>query len=104
MGLPLQNAGPDLAMLFLAMKLITKPITPVPDLTLYHEAKTFLALLEGDGVISLLLIQAIILIAVYELGHAIYPAAWMTTGSCARYSDVLGIGPGDFTVLEQVVS
>ncbi|KAI6754871.1 hypothetical protein HG530_012623 [Fusarium avenaceum] len=104
MGLPLQNAGPDLAMLFLAMKLITKPITPVPDLTLYREAKAFLALLEGDGVISLLLLQAMILIAVYELGHAIYPAAWMTTGSCARYSDVLGIGPGDFTVLEQVTT
>jgi hypothetical protein len=104
MGLPLQNAGPDLAMLFLAMKLITEPVTPVPDLTLYREAKTFVALLESDGVISLFLLQAMILIAVYEFGHAIYPAAWMTTGACARYSDILGIGPEDFTVLEQVVS
>lgn len=103
MGLHVQNAGPDLAMLFLAMKLVTAPVELVLDLTLYREAKGFLARLESGGIISLLMLQAMVLIAVYEYGHAIYPAAWMTIGSCARYSDILGLGPGDFSVLGQVV-
>ncbi|KAM6506559.1 hypothetical protein FSOLCH5_013533 [Fusarium solani] len=32
-----------------------------------------------------------ILVALYEYSQAIYPAAWMTVGACARYADLLGI-------------
>lgn len=103
MGLSLQNAGPDLAMLFLGMKLVTTPATEVSDCTLYTTAKNFLARLESNGAVSLLCLQAMILVALYEYGHAIYPAAWMTIGACARYADVLGLAPGDYPILGQPV-
>ncbi|KAK2689437.1 hypothetical protein QWA68_011882 [Fusarium oxysporum] len=104
MGLPVQNAGPDLAMLFLGMKLVTTPAVDITDSALYDTAKSFLASLESNGVISLLCLQAMILVALYEYSHAIYPAAWMTVGSCARYSDILGITPGDYSPLGQVTT
>ncbi|KAF5649350.1 fungal specific transcription factor factor [Fusarium sp. NRRL 52700] len=104
MGLPVQNAGPDLAMLFLGMKLATTPSVDITDSTLYDTAKSFLASLERNGVVSLLCLQAMILVALYEYSHAIYPAAWMTIGSCARYADILGITPGDYSPLGQVTT
>ena len=39
----------------------------------------------------ILYLQALILVALYEYGHGIYPAAWMTVGQCVRYADFLGI-------------
>ncbi|KAF5562480.1 hypothetical protein FPHYL_5674 [Fusarium phyllophilum] len=104
MGLPVQNAGPDLAMLFLGMKLVTTPAIDITDSSLYDTAKSFLASLESNGVVSLLCLQAMILVALYEYSHAIHPAAWMTIGSCARYSDILGITPGDYSPLGQVTT
>ncbi|KAH6885008.1 hypothetical protein B0T10DRAFT_493116 [Thelonectria olida] len=104
MGLPVQNAGPDLAMLFLGMKLVTAPGTDATDCALYTTAKSFLAHLESNGAVSLLCLQAMVLIALYEYGHAIYPAAWMSIGSCARYSDVLGLTPGDHPILGQATT
>lgn len=103
MGLSLQNAGPDLAMLFLGMKLVTAPATDVSDCSLYTTAKSFLAGLESSGSVSLFCLQAMILVALYEYGHAIYPAAWMTIGACARYADVLCLAPGDHPILGQPV-
>lgn len=91
-------------MLFLAMKLITTIPDQGYDPALYKEAKAFIAQLQNDGTVSLLLLQAMILVAIHEYCHAIYPAAWMTIGACVRYSDLLGLGPKEHTVLGQVVS
>lgn len=95
LGTSVRNSGPDLAMLFLAMKLITS--VPDPDSavgSLYLAAKNFLAILEVSGEVSLLCLQAMVLVALYEYSHAIYPSAWMTVGACARYADVLGLSAG----------
>ncbi|RYP57945.1 hypothetical protein DL769_009192 [Monosporascus sp. CRB-8-3] len=35
--------------------------------------------------------QALILVALYEYGQGIYPAAWMTVGQCVRYADFIGL-------------
>jgi hypothetical protein len=91
---PLWEAGPDLALLFLAMKLIiTRPqdgadssLNPV-----YQAAKRFLGLMEASGLVSLLVLQSYILVNLYEMSMAIYPAAWMTAGTSVRYALVLGI-------------
>ncbi|KAK7221390.1 hypothetical protein V2G26_009393 [Clonostachys chloroleuca] len=104
MGLPVQNAGPDLAMLFLGMKLITVRANDVAGGELYSMAKDFIARLESNGAVSLLCLQAMVLIALYEYSHAIYPAAWMTIGSCARYADILGFTTGDYSVLGQATT
>lgn len=107
LGISLADGGPDLALLFLAMKLITTPPPPPPSSSdassssscslspdqthLYLASKRFLALLEAAGTVSILYLQAMILIALYEYGHAIYPAAWMSVGSCVRYAAMLGL-------------
>ncbi|KAH7343130.1 hypothetical protein BKA66DRAFT_479116 [Pyrenochaeta sp. MPI-SDFR-AT-0127] len=91
LGIPAQNPGPDLAMLFLSMKLITTPVHTVQVDSLYRLAKGFLTDLECHGVVSLLCLQATVLVALYEYSHAIYPGASMTIGVCTRYAELLGI-------------
>jgi hypothetical protein len=94
LGIPVHNGGPDLAMLFFAMRLVIAQADEVVEGRLYAMAKSFLATLEGNGVVSLLCLQAMVLVALYEYGHAIYPAAWMTVGACARYADILMLSSG----------
>ena len=106
---PLWEAGPDLALLFLCMKLITsRPQDGIESSQnpLYMSAKRFLALLEAIGSASLLVLQANILIFWYEYGQAIYPAAWMSAGWCVRYGNMLGINGHEDApqLLDRIVS
>ena len=105
LGISVRNGGPDIAMLFLAMKLITAQADVVIDGKLYSLAKGFLATLEGSGFISLLCLQSMVLVALYEFGHSIYPAAWMTAGACSRYAEMLRLSCGDMNVstMRQIV-
>ncbi|KAL8940711.1 MAG: hypothetical protein Q9211_002150 [Gyalolechia sp. 1 TL-2023] len=57
----------------------------------YLAIKRTLAEAETAGIFSLQLLQATILITLYEVGHAIYPAAYMSAGTCARYALAQGI-------------
>jgi hypothetical protein len=91
---PMWEAGPDLALLFLCMKLITtRPQDGLENLQnpIYTASKHFISLMESIGMTSLLVLQAYILVALYEIGQAIYPGAWMSVGSCVRYGLLLGI-------------
>ncbi|TVY14563.1 hypothetical protein LARI1_G005900 [Lachnellula arida] len=58
---------------------------------IYQTAKTYYFKVEAAGVLSIHVLQAAVLIAVYEVGHAIYPAAYLSIGACARYGCMLGI-------------
>ncbi|KIA75693.1 hypothetical protein HK57_00508 [Aspergillus ustus] len=84
---------PDVALLLLCMKLAQE----VPDIhnphsfALYDLAKDFSAKLCLRGIVSLRALQANILLLLYEIGHAIFPAAFMTVGACARQGIVLGL-------------
>lgn len=60
-----------------------------PRTAVYNATKYFYLEVEGSFYISVL--QAGILIALYELGHGIYPAAFLSIGACARYAHALGI-------------
>ncbi|KAM0321571.1 hypothetical protein ACHAQA_010061 [Verticillium albo-atrum] len=91
MGIPVQTSGPDLAMLLLAMKLVISKPDDVSDGTIYRLAKGFLFSLESSGLVSLMCLQAMILVALFEYSHSIYPAAWMSVGACARYTELLGL-------------
>ncbi|OQE44364.1 hypothetical protein PENCOP_c002G07116 [Penicillium coprophilum] len=101
LGIPFQDGGPDLAMLFLAMKLATthpsSSIEPASSNSLYVTTKAFLATLEANSVVSLRCLQAMVLVALYEYSHSIYPAAWMTVGACSRYADMLELTPAGKT-------
>ena len=58
--------------------------------TLYATTKRFFSEVEATGVMSIRVLQAALLIASYETGHAIYPAAYFTVGACARYGTAIG--------------
>jgi hypothetical protein len=93
MNNPIWEAGPDLALLFLCMKLIiSRPYdTDSAHTPIYTSAKRFLTLMEASGTISLFVLQAALLITWYEFGQAIYPAAYMSAGWCVRYGNLLGV-------------
>ncbi|RXG50228.1 hypothetical protein VDGE_30759 [Verticillium dahliae] len=86
-GHSLLEGGSDLAMLFLAVKLVTTvpiPSVAAADHYIYLTAKRFVLSLEHGGVPSIMVLQSMVLIAIYEYSHGIYPAAWTTIGGCAR--------------------
>ncbi|KAM0245403.1 hypothetical protein ACHAQJ_010574 [Trichoderma viride] len=91
---PLSPPRPELVLLALCMKLFC---TPLPSdsgdgqTALYRAAKRFHLKLETAGVMSIRVLQAGVFIAIYETGHAIYPAAYFTVGACARYGAALGL-------------
>jgi hypothetical protein len=100
MANPLWEAGPDLALLFLCMKLvISRPQDGIESSQnhIYVSAKRFIALLEATGTATLLMLQANILVTWFEYGQAIYPAAWMSAGWCTRYGNMLGINGNEHT-------
>ncbi|KOS41574.1 hypothetical protein ACN38_g7561 [Penicillium nordicum] len=89
---PSFHSRPDVVLLLLAQKLITT-FPPAgsrsPRTALYNSTKHFYLNLEGC--FSILVLQAGVLVALYELGHGIYPAAFLSIGTCARYAYALGI-------------
>jgi hypothetical protein len=86
--------APDMMLLLLCMKLIDwQPDTGTPQTALYEAAKRFFLETELAGVLSLKLLQAAVLIAFYEVGHGMYPLAYISVSVCMRYSVVLVVGP-----------
>lgn len=80
------------------MKLINwLPDASNPQTPLYRAAKRFFLEVELSGVVSLAVLQAAILIAFYELGHGIYPLAYISVGICVRYGAALSIEPRSTT-------
>lgn len=57
----------------------------------YSSLKRQLLYLEQAGFLKIEVLQSMVLIAFYELGHGIYPAAFLTVGTCARYAVALGL-------------
>lgn len=80
----------ELYLLVLSMKLCSTRATLL-NTALYETVKLFHFKLQSSGVLSILVLQAAVLIGLYELGQAIYPAAFLSIGSCARYAVALGI-------------
>ncbi|KAL7933862.1 hypothetical protein V8C35DRAFT_302609 [Trichoderma chlorosporum] len=90
---PLSPVHADASLLLLSIQLInwiptesSNPKTPM-----YIAAKQFFFELENTGCLSIRVIQAGLLIALYELGHCIYPAAYLSVGACARHGVALGL-------------
>jgi hypothetical protein len=83
----------DLALLLIAMQLHTKPANhkEPPNVDVYRAAKASCSFVETSNVFSVRLIQATLLIALYEIEHAIYPAAYLTVGHCARLGLAMGL-------------
>ncbi|OQD61406.1 hypothetical protein PENPOL_c017G06052 [Penicillium polonicum] len=85
----------DLNLLTLCMALVCKePVEgelPLPTRSLYASLKSFVALLEAMGTNSLEMLQGRLLLAIFEIGHAMYPAAYISTAVNVRAAISLGI-------------
>ena len=101
---PLQEPRSDVALLCLCMKLSvwsesSNETNPQNDL--YLAAKRYVVELEASGVLTLALMQACLLLSLYEIGHGIYPAAYMTIGACAGYGFALALNSAGTIFSEQ---
>lgn len=78
--------------LLACMNLVTeKPPGGEPANKTYLAVKSSFLNMEIYGVLSIRLLQALILLLFYEHGHGMYPCAYITLGTCARYLSALGI-------------
>lgn len=62
--------------------------------TFYVDVREYHFLVESAGILSLHLLQAGLLLALYEFGHAIFPNAYTTIGHCARIGHAMYIHHG----------
>ncbi|KAI1392992.1 uncharacterized protein F4822DRAFT_147722 [Hypoxylon trugodes] len=85
---------PQYDLLFLSMELVSRPLLPG---TIARENKMYLNVLqallqvENSCLPSPQLLQSLILIATYEIGHAIYPAAYLRVGYASRLCIMIGL-------------
>ncbi|RFU31126.1 hypothetical protein B7463_g5209, partial [Scytalidium lignicola] len=92
----------ETSLLLLCVRLITQShsafVNVLPAQTPeYLAAKRFYADVEAAGVNTIQVLQAAILIALYELGHAIYPRAYLSIGVCVRYAIAFGFDGNGMT-------
>jgi hypothetical protein len=84
----------DLAVLLLSMKMMTtKSIINGGAVRndLYWRVKGLASILESNALLSVQLLQSIVLLGAYEIGHAVFPSAYLTTGHAARLGHALGV-------------
>lgn len=91
---PLAPSRRPTALLALCMKLCCLPVLDDEGegkSSLYRLAKSFYSEVEGTESLSVQVLQAAVCIALFEIGNAIYPAAYLTVGACARYGTAMGL-------------
>lgn len=85
---------PEVAGLLVAMHLITNVVSNCEGTVrsnLYWTVKNYLSTLEANNAMTAQLLQANVLLTLYELGHAIYPAAYLSLGKCTAMGKALGL-------------
>jgi hypothetical protein len=90
---PMSRRQTELSLLAICMKLYctVPPVANDGRTDLYRIAKQFHFEVETAGLMSLYVLQAGVIISLYELSQAIYPAAHLTVTACARCGVALGI-------------
>lgn len=90
---PLTLVHSDIALLCLSMKLIMlAPPGPDSHPPTYLAARQLLHSMAVSGCLTLPILQASILVALYEIGHAIYPAAHISVNFCFQQAIAMGLG------------
>ncbi|KAF5582078.1 Zn(II)2Cys6 transcription factor [Fusarium pseudocircinatum] len=89
---PLVPLRRSTALLVLCMKLCCLPVDKVEEkLVLYDLVKRFYAEVERQEDFCIQVMQAAVFIAVFEMGDAIFPTAYLTVGALARYGMAMGM-------------
>ena len=93
-SVPCFALDPSVALLVLCMKLLNEKEAVAlqgPRNSLYEMAKDFYSAVESCGIGSIRLIQAGIMIILYEIGHGIAPEAYMSIGRTGRLGHAIGL-------------
>jgi hypothetical protein len=95
-NLPSLGDGPraDFVALCLSIYLMQqKPSTETTSMhsSLYVTVKSLVGLIEVTSDLSLDIVHCRLLLALYELGHSLHTAAYMSVATCARSARVLGL-------------
>ncbi|KAK5659530.1 hypothetical protein OQA88_732 [Cercophora sp. LCS_1] len=100
-NIQLSNPDPSLVLLLCCIRLIslTDYFGPCPE---YKLAKALSSQAENEGIVSLRLIQSVLLLAAYEIGHGIYPAAYLTLSRAARLGVLAGLGQDGHVALPRL--
>lgn len=86
------DADGCLPILLLCMKAFTtRDANCARDSPSYLLARSLCSEAESMGFLSLRLVQSLVLLAAYELSHAIYPCAYSTLGRASRLGLLLGL-------------
>lgn len=91
---PLSPSRRPTVLLNLCMKLCCLPVNDDEGrkrASLYRLIKKFYSEVESTEDLCVQVLQAAIFIAVFEIGDAIYPTAYLTVGGCARYGIAMGL-------------
>jgi hypothetical protein len=89
---PLVPHGVDVLLLLASMKLILwHPQDEPQPVTEYNAIRHAILEAESSGVLTIQLLQARILLTIYEFGHGMYPAAYLSVGSCARLGTAMNV-------------
>jgi hypothetical protein len=93
--LPEYTQQSDVALLLLCITLVTGlDPTGSSKSSLYTIASRYYNELTKSDSLSFLTLQSGVLLALFELGNGIYPAAYTTVGACARFAHALGLPSG----------
>ncbi|ETN43825.1 uncharacterized protein HMPREF1541_11149 [Cyphellophora europaea CBS 101466] len=87
---PFAGRSTDFNLVLLAMKLVESEYTSANS-RLYDALRNSLTDVASRGHLTLYTLQASILVAWFEYGHAIYPSAYFSVGFSARLATVLGV-------------
>ncbi|KAI1492885.1 hypothetical protein F5X96DRAFT_690015 [Biscogniauxia mediterranea] len=81
------------SLLFQCMRLLASPApaSGAGTATLYQAARESLMRAEAAHLPSLALLQSVILLAVYEIAHGVYTAAYLRVGHAARLAVMMGL-------------
>ena len=95
---PLLTLQADFILLAVSMRLFLSHtavlgdvLYEVPGIREYEAIKSFFWKLLDSGVSSLYLVQTGVIIATYELSHALQPSAHVTIGACALLAQSIGL-------------
>lgn len=86
----------DLKLLLECMQLFNQgdDASIAADRQLYRSCKALYAHAEAQSILSVHLLQSCLLLAAYEVAHAIYPTAYLSVGTCARLGICMGLHDG----------
>ncbi|KAK5052741.1 hypothetical protein LTR84_002607 [Exophiala bonariae] len=81
-----------LALLFTCMRLVCYPVMyNLCQTPLYYTVKQFFHVVQDSCLLSMHLLQAAVLIALYEIAHGVHPVGYLSVCTAARLGMVMGL-------------